>query len=156
MEQPKLSDQFFTRVLRKWSEAFMRRSMHDFMEFSKGSGVSMPQLSALFHLYYGGGVAVSDIGEHLGVTNPAASQMVDRLVHQGLLERSECPDDRRMKMLALTQKGKQLVQESIEARQRWMHQLTAALTPEEQESIGAALITLTQAAKALESKEHYH
>jgi DNA-binding MarR family transcriptional regulator len=156
MESPKLSNQLFTHVLREWVETFMRRSMQDFMEFSRGSGLSMPQLSVLLHLYYGVGVAVSDIGEHLGVTNPAASQMVDRLVHQNLLERSECPDDRRMKMLALTPKGKELVEESIEARRRWMQQLTTTLTPEEQESISAALIALTQAAQALEAKEHHH
>ena len=56
------------------------------------------------------------IAEHLGVSNAAASQMVDRLVGMGLLERSEDPDDRRAKALALTEKGKALVLDSIEAK----------------------------------------
>ena len=135
-----------TTILRSWSEVFMRRSMHDFMRFSRQSGLSMSQISVLFRLHYGGQCGVSDLGEHLGVSSAAASQMVDRLVGMELIKRSEDPDDRRVKSLALTPQGEALVLESIEARRRWMEGLTAALTPEQQEEIVAALTTLTQAA----------
>ncbi len=150
METANRSDRMFTSVLGEWAEVFMRRSMHDFMEFTKGSGLSMTQLSTLLRLYYRGGCGVSEIGDHLGVTHAAASQLVERLVQQKLLERAEHPDDRRVRMIALTYQGRQLVEESIEARRLWMEQLTTALTPDEQASIGAALISLTQAAQALE------
>jgi len=110
----------FTQVMRDWSEVFMRRSMHDFIQFSKDSGLSMGQTSALFHLHHGSSCGVSDIGELLGVTNAGASQMVDRLVRMDLIERSEDPADRRAKQLQLTAKGRLIVKESIEARRRWM------------------------------------
>ena len=142
-----------TAVLRTWSEVFMRRSMHDFMQFSRQFGLSMTQINVLFHLHYGGQCGVSDLGEHLGVSSAAASQMVDRLVGMGLLQRSEDPDDRRVKHLALTAKGEALVLESIEARRRWMEGLTTALTIQQQEAIIAALTTLTQAAKKLEETQ---
>ena len=58
----------------------MRRSMHEFLAFTRQSGISMTQLSALMRLYHGGGCGVSDLGLHLGVTNAAASQMIDKLV----------------------------------------------------------------------------
>jgi DNA-binding MarR family transcriptional regulator len=48
-------------------------------------------------------------------------------------------------------KGRQLIQDSIDARQRWMQELTDALTPEEQESISVALTTLSEAALDMES-----
>ena len=128
----------------------MRRSMGDFRQFTKSSGLSMSQISALFHLYYRGAHGVSDIGEHLGVTNAASSQLIERLVQQGLLQRTEDAIDRRIKNVALTPQGQALVQESIEARQRWMEQLTNALTPEDQNAIITALTTLTQAARKLE------
>jgi DNA-binding MarR family transcriptional regulator len=147
METAKL----FTDVLREWAEVFMRRSMHDFIQFSKDSGLSMSQLSVLFRLYHGGDCGVSGLGDHLGVTNAAASQMVDRLVHFGILERTEDPDDRRVKKLSLTARGESIVCESIEARRRWLEELTTKLTPAEQESITQALDTLTQAARLLES-----
>jgi DNA-binding MarR family transcriptional regulator len=140
----------FTLVLRDWSETFMRRSMHDFVQFSKDSGLTLPQMSTLFHLHHGSRCGVSDIGELLGVTNAAASQMVDRLVHYELIERSEDPVDRRVKQLRLTEKGRDIVQESIEARRRWMEKLTTALTNDEQASIITALTILTSAAHDLE------
>lgn len=145
-------NQHFTSVLRQWAEVFMHRSMRDFMQLSKKSGLSMPQLSTLFRLFHGEQCGVSEIGDHLGVTSAAASQMIDRLVQQGFLRRSEGEIDRRVKNIALTDKGRAVVQESIETRQRWMEELTTALSPEEQDDIVAALILLTGAAHALEQR----
>ena len=147
-----MSTQPLSNSLRKWAEVFMRRSMHDFREFTHQSGLSMSQLSTLMQIHHGGVCGVSDIGEHLGVTNAAASQMVDRLVQQGYLERSEDPKDRRSKNVTLTPKARGLVQESIEARRKWIEELTTALTTTQQEEIIAALNILTQAALELEKK----
>jgi DNA-binding MarR family transcriptional regulator len=88
----------------------------------------------------------------VGVSNAAASQMVDRLVQQGLLDRNEDPCDRRNKIIRLTLKGQELVQKSLEARHRWMEDLTIALTPDEQDSITKALTLLTQVARQLEKQ----
>ena len=141
----------FTASLHEWTEVFMRRSMHDLVKFSKNSGVSMPQLSTLMHLYHHqDGCGVSDIGSHLGVTNAAASQMIDRLVQQGLLERSEDPKDRRGKRLQVSPKGRQLIEAGIEARRRWMEELTTELDAEQQQLISHALVLLTGAARRLD------
>ena len=140
----------FTRVLHNWVEVFMQRSMRDFVQFSKDSGLSMSQLSTLFRIYHSRACGVSSIGDHLGVTNAAASQMVDRLVQLGFLERSENPLDRRVKHLSLTEKGRSVVDDSLAARRRWMAQLTEALTPQDQVAIIAALTILTQAAIRIE------
>ncbi len=70
---------------------FMRRSMHEFMDSMKDTGLSMPQLTTLIRLHYHGPCPISGIGDDLGVTTAAASQMVDRLVHLGLLDRTEAP-----------------------------------------------------------------
>ena len=141
----------FAAVLHGWAEVFMRRSMHDFMRLKKEAGLSMSQLSTLFRLYHAEECGVSDIGKKLGITNAAASQMVDKLVDEGLLERADDPDDRRAKIITLTAEGRALIQGSIVSRRRWMEALTNALTIEEQESIGVALTTLTEAALAMES-----
>lgn len=143
----------FTGVLRDWAEVFMRRSMHEFAQFMRSHGLSMPQVTTMLHLYYRGHCGVSDIADHLDVTRAAASQMVDRLVQLGWLERSEHPQDRRIKRVDLTPEGRSLVQESIKIRQEWMHDLTAILSPGEQETITTALTCLTRAAYQLEPQE---
>jgi DNA-binding MarR family transcriptional regulator len=139
----------FTTALNDWAEVFMARSMNDMVQFIKDAGISMPQLSTLMHLHHRGACGVTDIGEHLGVTSPAASQMIDRMVQQGLLERSEGTEDRRVRQISVTEKGRQLIEKSILARQRWMEDLTIALTALEQEQAIQALDLLTRTARHL-------
>ncbi len=146
----------FNDVLRQWTEVFMGRSMRDFSAFMRNSGLSMPQVSALYRLYYRGQCGVTDIADHLDVSSAAASQMIERLVQQGLLERSEDPNDRRAKQIALSPAGRELMEESIEARVRWMAELTTVLSPEEQDTIVAALDALTSAAIRLDPYSQAH
>ena len=137
-----------TYVIREWSEVFMRRSGRDFKRFMDETGLSFSQLNVLMRLYHGGNSGVSEIGEQMGVTSAAASQAIDRLVLQGLIERTEDPRDRRAKRLALTPKGRTLIETGIEARSRWVEGLTDALTPEQQSLTISALTLLTEAARA--------
>lgn len=131
----------------------MRRSMHDFMEFTRASGLTMVQLNTLMRLHFGGACGVSDLGNHLGVTSAAASQLVERLAQMGLLERTQDPNDRRTRPLAVTDQGRALIQQGIEARRRWISDLTCELSAEDQQSITVALTLLTNAAQALEQVE---
>ena len=138
----------FTEVIREWSEVFMQRSMRDFKRFMDETDLSFSQVNILMRLLHSGNTGVSEIGEQLGVTNAAASQAVDRLVQLGLIERTEDPEDRRAKRLALTPKGRKLIEKGIEARSQWVEGLTDALTPEQQSMIISALTLLTEAARA--------
>jgi MarR family transcriptional regulator, 2-MHQ and catechol-resistance regulon repressor len=142
------ANQQLSIALREWAEIFMRRSMRDFFQFIRETGLSITQLNTLMRLYYGGSCGISDVGNHLGITNAATSQMVQRLVEQGFLERTEDLTDRRVKQLALTAAGRALIEQGIEARRRWLEDLTAALSPEEQENIITVLEELTEAARA--------
>jgi DNA-binding MarR family transcriptional regulator len=136
-----------TEVIREWSEVFMQRSMRDFKRFMDTTGLSFSQINILMRLVNRGSTNVSEIGEQLGVTNPAASQAVDRLVGLGLIERTEDPEDRRTKRLALTREGHAIIEKSIEARSQWVEGLTDALNPEQQNMIISALTMLTEAAR---------
>ncbi len=138
----------FTEVIREWSEVFMHRSMRDFRKFMEQSGLSFSQINILMRLLHEGKAGVSEIGDQLGVTNAAASQAVDRLVNLGLIERTEDPHDRRARMLALTPKGRTVIERGIEIRSQWVEGLTDALTPEQQGMIISSLTLLTAAARA--------
>ncbi len=52
-----------------------------------------------------GGITVSDIAAHMGVSLPAASQIISALVDAGLLERVADDNDRRMIILKITKHG---------------------------------------------------
>ena len=137
-----------TEVIREWSEVFMHRSMRDFRKFMDETGLSFSQINILMRLLHGGNAGVSEIGDQLGVTNAGASQAVDRLVQLDLIERTEDPSDRRAKKLALTPKGRALIERGIEIRSQWVEGITEALTPKQQAMIISALTLLTAAARA--------
>ena len=95
---------------------------------------------------------MSEISERFEVTPAAASQLVDKLVQGGFIIREEDPHDRRAKMLNLTDKGRDLVQQGIEERYRWMDQLSGRLTEVERVQISEALDILTRVATDLEAE----
>ena len=134
----------FVAALHEWVELFMCRSMHQFIRYAHESGLSMSQVGALFHVRREGGSGVTDLGNHLGVTSAGASQILERLVQQGLILRTEDPVDRRQKQLVLTEKGARIIQESIHARQGWLDDLADTLSPGEKEQVIAALKILIE------------
>jgi len=135
------------QTIRQFMDIAMHHLMHQRSRFAKASGVSMPQLGILMQLHYRGNCAVGDIGERFDITNAAASQLVDKLVQSGFIQREEDPHDRRAKLLNLTEKGKELVRQGVEEHYRWIDQLSGKLTSEESAKIAEALTILTQAAQ---------
>lgn len=138
-------------AFQEWIELFLRRSTREFIRYAKRSGLSISQIGALFHIHRAGDCGVSDLGDVLGITSAAASQMLERLVQQGLVVRTEAPHDRRARKITLTEKGCQVLRESIHARQSWLEDLPNLLSPAEQEQIVAALALLIAKAKQLDS-----
>jgi DNA-binding MarR family transcriptional regulator len=139
----------FVVTLQRWIGVFMQRSMRDFMGYARESGLSMSQLGALFQVHRRGCSGVTDLGGDLGISSSAASQMLERMVQQGLMLRSEDPSDRRVKQVVLTEKGLQVLQESIRARQGWLYDLAESLSGSEKEAIIPALNILIDRANHL-------
>jgi len=135
--------------LQEWIEVFMQGSMRHFLCYARESGLSMSQLGALLHLHHAGSSGITDIGDHLGVTSAAASQMLDRLVRQGLILRLEDPSDRRVKQVVLTDKGLQVIHETARARQRWLADLAMIMSDPERAAVTAALDVMIERANQL-------
>lgn len=144
----KPSDPFLT-TLHEFRRVFLRHSMNNAMRYSRDSGCSMQQLGTLMIIHKRGTSAVSDIGDELGVSNAAASQMLDRLLQDGLILRTEDPDDRRVKQIKLTEKGDQILGDSFESRHRWINNLVNRFTKEEKDTVTEALKILISKAEEL-------
>ena len=142
-----------TQPLRAWMDVFMHRSMRGWNQFAKSTGLSMPQFSILMQLHYKGACGMSAISERFDVSAAAASQLVDKLVQAGYIERTEDPSDRRAKLLKLSTNGSKLVETGIQERYRWMDELTSRLSPAQQTKISEALTLLTEAARQMEQRE---
>ena len=113
----------------------------------------MPQFSILMQLHYKGPCGMSEISERFDVSAAAASQLVDKLVQAGYIERTEDPHDRRAKLLKLSTNGAKLVDNGIQERYRWMDELTTKLSAAEQTRISEALSILTEAARQMDQQK---
>jgi len=117
--------------------------IRDFMQSMKQHGLSTPQIHALMYIYHTGQCHMSDISALADVSNAAASQLAERLVQQGLLERQEDPANRRTKILKLSEKGKAMIRESIPL-EHLLKELMAPLTAEQRKIVHAAFSILSQ------------
>jgi DNA-binding MarR family transcriptional regulator len=139
-----------SQSLRSWMDIVMHRSMRGWMTFAKSTGLSMPQFSILMQLHHKGPCGMSEISERFDITAAAASQLTEKLVQGGYIERAEDPNDRRAKSIQLTPKGRELVEAGMTERNRWMDELVSKLSAEDKPKVVEALIVLTEAAKQLE------
>jgi MarR family transcriptional regulator, 2-MHQ and catechol-resistance regulon repressor len=130
------------QLLLDWSTEFVRLSMHDIYRCARSSGLSFAQMNVLMHLYYQGPREVMEFAEFVQVSPAGASQMVERLVQQGWVVRVESPDDRRVRHVHLTGRGRLLVEESIALRQQWADSLVASLSAEQQAVVSEAMCLL--------------
>ncbi|MCX7027651.1 MAG: MarR family transcriptional regulator [Spirochaetes bacterium] len=142
----------FQLVMREWVRETTRQSMRGFFRYIKDSGLSMSQASALFNIKRHKENGVTDLGEELHISSAAASQMLDKLVQQGIVSRSENPEDRRSKCLSLTDKGQEILQQITEARQLWIDELARELSPDEMADASRTISWLLSKTKSIASE----
>jgi DNA-binding MarR family transcriptional regulator len=134
-------------------DVFVNRSMRGWRHFAKNSGLSMPQLGILMQVYHGGSCNISNISERFETTNAAASQLAEKLVQAGYLERVEDPADRRTKVLTLSPTGREMIEKSMRERYRWVDALAGFLSPEEKQRVCDGMELMARAARELELVE---
>jgi DNA-binding MarR family transcriptional regulator len=144
------------QTMRQFMDIAVHYSMRASGHFMKARGLSTPQFSILMQLHHRGVCGMSEVSEQFGTTPAAASQLVDKLVQNGLIHREEDPQDRRAKSLNLTDKGKELIQRGIEERYHWVEPLAGKLSAEERVKVSEALDIMTKAAREMEKSTQVH
>jgi DNA-binding MarR family transcriptional regulator len=129
-------------------EGVLAHIIQGFMTSMKQHGLSAPQIHALLYIFHAGECQVSDIGNLADASNAAASQLVERLVQQGLVDRREDPEDRRNKQVSLSEKGKSLFHESV-MENAFLMGIVAKLTPEQRKIVHEAFTLLAQTGRIL-------
>jgi DNA-binding MarR family transcriptional regulator len=104
--------------------------------------LSVAQLRTLLYVRRHPGVGLSAVAEHLGLSRPAASMQVDRLVRAGLVDRSDDPDERRRIQLRLTGSGAEEVGRAHLAVRAWLAAELDTLEATDVEALDAGLRVL--------------
>ena len=107
-------------------------------------GLSFSQVKMLFLLEDGGEHSVKEIAERLGLSLPAASRAVDGLVERGFVTRRESAEDRRSRIVALSDSGREVVAAMLRARFATLDTFVAKIAPDERDNLLTALLPIVE------------
>ena len=97
---------------------------------------------------------VSDLAELFGVSVPSMSRAVDALVKAKLATRVEDPDDRRVRRVQITAKGKDLVATIVTVRMTGIEAFVATLSAAQRRKLDAAVEALLDREDLAQTYEH--
>ena len=119
--------------------------------------ISLPQLQVLAMLREQPVMTVSDIARALSASMPSASSLADRLEDRGLANRTRDGADRRVVSIALTDKGRQVVDEFVGVKREHMTRVMSQMTDTELEQFLGGMLAfrnaLERATQAVGSKD---
>ncbi|MFE1883119.1 MarR family winged helix-turn-helix transcriptional regulator [Streptomyces diastatochromogenes] len=116
------------------------RSGQLFNAFLQESGLRLRHYAVLRFLAGSDGALQRELSTRLGYDPSAIVGLVDDLEKLGLTERRPSPDDRRSKIVVLTEDGRAFLRGTDEAGRRVTNDLLGPLDPAERETLHALLL----------------
>ena len=109
--------------------------------------LTLPQ-AQLLRILRRGPMQTGQLAAEMRISAPAITQLTDRLIRKGLIERSTTADDRRCVIVALSDEGRHLVDQFRQRRREIFSEALSDLSESERKQ---ALEVLEKVVKALES-----
>src|SRR3989441_5505763 len=103
------------------------------------TGLGLSDFGVLEVLLHKGPLSVNTIGPIVDLTPGSISIAVDRLFAKGLVSRVESGEDRRVRIVALTQSGKDLIVSAFRKHSGQMRKVFSELSPGELRGLEVAL-----------------
>jgi MarR family 2-MHQ and catechol resistance regulon transcriptional repressor len=115
----------------------------------EGTGLGNSDFRVLEVLLHKGPLPVNTIGPIVDLTPGSISIAVDRLVAKSLVSRVESAEDRRVRIVGLTTRGKELIVPAFRKHEGQMKKVFSELSPEELRALEQALKKAGKRAAAL-------
>jgi DNA-binding MarR family transcriptional regulator len=109
------------------------------MRRGRGPDLSIPQFRALRFIQTHQETTLSSLADHLGLTLPSVSKLVDGLVKQELVLRQESATDRRCLSLGLTPQGESIVNAARAGALASLKETLGQLSPAELKAVRRAM-----------------
>jgi DNA-binding MarR family transcriptional regulator len=119
---------------------------------ARAVGISPEQVSLLVAIKYAPGLGIRDLAANERISPPALTKHVDRLERDGLVVRTQHPDDGRRIGLALTEEGQRVLRRVRSRRTAWLATRLRGLDPKELAAVEAAIEPLSRLLK--EEEDH--
>jgi DNA-binding MarR family transcriptional regulator len=121
------------------------RTIRSEMRTHRAPDLSVPQFRALGYIDRNPGASLSGVAEHMGLTLPSVSKLVDGLVARALATRQEDRADRRRVVLRLTPAGRNTLAAARKAAQQRLAARLAAFSNNDRAAISQAMTLLRSA-----------
>jgi DNA-binding MarR family transcriptional regulator len=118
------------------------RAIRAEMRSRRTPDLSVPQFRVLTFLNRHPGSSLSVVAEHIGLTPPSMSKIIDGLVARHLITRQDAADDRRRVHLVLTELGKALLEAAYRDTQARLAEMIAGLKPAQYAALFDSMQTL--------------
>lgn len=109
--------------------------------------LTMTQVSALLSIDLSGALTPRELADVERVQPPTMTKIVAKLEERGLVQRAPHPTDGRQVILSVTPEGRGMLAAHQRAREEWLTQRIAALTPEERDAVRRAAEILDKLAR---------
>jgi MarR family transcriptional regulator for hemolysin len=115
------------------------RAIRTEMRRHRTADLSVPQFRTLAFVDRQADASLSDVAEHIGLTLPSMSKIVDGLVTRRLVTRQMHPTDRRRMTLTLTARGQTALESSRAATRACLAEELATLSDRQRDTIVQAM-----------------
>ena len=112
------------------------------MRRHRGRDLSVPQFRTLAFLGGADGASLSATAQHVGLSLPSMSKMIDGLVARGLVRRRASARDRRCVTLSLSARGRATLGAARARAQARVARMLGPLSAEERRAVGRAMRAL--------------
>ena len=116
-----------------------------FLQETEATGITPVQYAALQTVANTPGVDQRTLARSIGFDTSTIAGVVDRLEARGLMQRNASPDDRRVRLLTITDDGHQLLAQVQPGMQRAQERMLAPLPAAERAEFMRMLRTLVEA-----------
>jgi DNA-binding MarR family transcriptional regulator len=120
------------------------RRVRAYMREARAADLSVPQFRALAFLRSHPGATLSELADHVGLTLPAASRMIDGLVARDYAERQPSVTNRRCVELRVSDQGRKMLEVTRRHTQNALARLLQTLNSEQRDVVMLSLETLRE------------
>jgi DNA-binding MarR family transcriptional regulator len=138
-------------ILSSFAEIMSKLLLEHYQHHLAQLDLTLPQAQVLRALRRGP-VLTGRLAAELRITAPAITQLTDRLIRKGLIERQAAADDRRCVLVALSAKGKRLVDQFRRQRSSIFSGALQYLSEDDQAQVVEGLSRVIEALERYESE----
>jgi DNA-binding MarR family transcriptional regulator len=137
---PSFSAKDVSSLLEEFLVRLMTMCEGESMNHFADMDLSLPQVRILFALSERAApVPINEVAQSVGLSLATTGRNLDRLVHEGLAVRQEDVDDRRVKLVALSDAGNHMLTHHLDFRRDGLRAFAERMSPSERQGLQAAL-----------------